>query len=358
MNTTESSLPTLLDNIQTNQHVKNYVIARSLSASDTITELDTINMEDMLKLHDDLHTAFMKARCSQSEEFRVAAPNYIDIKVRIACDMLSSCNFCERQCGVDRVAGKKGSCGVGIEPRVCSAFLHWGEESPIVPSGTIFFAGCNFKCVFCQNWDISTDPSNGKLAPAKAIARIADGLTAEGAKNINYVGGDPTPNLHAILESLNYQKIPVAQLWNSNFYNTITAVKLLLDVMDIWLPDLKYGNDECASRLSGIEDYWNVLTRNLKFVHDEMVMNGSASLVIRHLVMPGHVECCSIPCMEWIAKEVPDAMVNIMAQYLPEHVVLRDRAKYKDIARRPTLEEINAVRERATDLEITWKPVS
>ncbi|HME52245.1 MAG TPA: radical SAM protein [Candidatus Lokiarchaeia archaeon] len=357
MNDSMSSHVTLLNNIQASEHVKNFIIARSISAGETVSGLDTMNLEDAWRLHDDLHESFMELRASQCNDLVDVRPNFIDLKVKLAHTMLSSCSFCERHCNVDREAGIHGTCNVGIEPRVCSAFLHWGEEHPIVPSGAIFFAGCNFKCVFCQNWDISTDPLNGNPAPAKTIAKIADGLASEGAKNINYVGGDPTPNLHAILESLNYQEVPVAQLWNSNFYNTIAAVNLLLDVMDIWLPDLKYGNDDCA-QLSDIEDYWSVLTRNLKHVHDEMVVNGLASLVIRHLVMPGHVECCSVPAMEWIAKELPAAMVNIMGQYRPEHLVLRAREKYKDIARRPTFEEIDRVRKQATELGITWRPVS
>ena len=358
MNATMKSLASLLDDIQASQHVKNHVIARALSGGVTTAELDTMTQEDAWRLHGDLHEAFKNARALTGEDLRMVVPNYVDVKIKLAREMLSSCKFCERQCGSDRMAGLKGTCGVGIEPRVCSAFLHWGEEPPLVPSGTIFFAGCNFKCVFCQNWDISTNPSNGSPAPAKTIASIADGLAKDGAKNINYVGGDPTPNLHAILESLTYQEVPVAQLWNSNFYNTTAAVNLLLDVMDIWLPDLKYGNVECAHRLSGIENYWNVLTRNLKLVHDEMVVNGWASLVIRHLVLPGHVECCSLPAMEWIAKELPASMVNIMGQYRPEHLVLRARDKYKDIARRPTYEEIEQVRRCATELGITWRPVS
>ncbi|NMC04645.1 MAG: hypothetical protein GYA24_05505 [Candidatus Lokiarchaeota archaeon] len=142
------------------------------------------------------------------------------------------------------------------------------------------------------------------------------------------------------------------------FAYTIDATRLLLDVMDIWLPDLKYGNDACAKRLSGIDMYWTVLTRNLKFIHDAMILPGHASLVIRHLVMPGHVDCCSVPIIEWIAKHLPLAMVNIMGQYRPQHDVLVHPAEYKEIARRPSRDEIESVRSRASTLGITWRPVS
>nr|MDO8112140.1 radical SAM protein [Candidatus Sigynarchaeota archaeon] len=347
-----------LESIQSDAWIKNCAIVQSIPVEVGRSSFGNLSIEETWKLHNELHERFKESRIKPNSLPYATGISYHDVKTRLARHMLASCSFCERKCSVDRVSGKKGSCGVGIEPRVCSAFLHFGEESPLVPSGTIFFAGCNFKCAFCQNDDISTDPSNGHVVTADALAKIAMDLGREGAKNINYVGGDPTPNMHLILESMKLQQKPVAQLWNSNFYNTVDAIKLLMDVMDIWLPDLKYGNNECAKRLSGIDEYWTVVTRNLKLVHDEMAIKGWASLVIRHLVLPGHIDCCSIPCMEWIAKNLPHAMVNVMAQYRPQHLVLSNPGKYKEITRRPTYEEIDTVRKAATSLGICWKPVS
>jgi putative pyruvate formate lyase activating enzyme len=305
-----------------------------------------------------LHKRFLEMRADPEASSDEVSPSFLDVKIKLARSMLGSCNFCERRCGADRTAGKMGTCHVEATPRVSSAFLHFGEEGPLVPSGTIFFSGCNFTCVFCQNEDISTDPTNGMLVTPQKLANMATSLAMDGARNINYVGGDPTPNLHVILESLALQDAPVAQLWNSNNYHTAEVMRLLIDVMDIWLPDLKYGNDTCAKRLSGIDHYWNVLTRNLKFVHDMMVVPGHASLVIRHLVLPGHVTCCSVPVVHWIARELPLAMVNIMGQYRPQHEVIIRPAEFKDIARRPSFEEIESVRSLATRLGVIWKPVS
>ena len=116
----------------------------------------------------------------------------------------------------------------------------------------------------------------------KTLARIADKLVDNGAININYVGGDPIPNLHTIVGSLNYQQSNICQLWNSNFYLTGKALSLIIDLMDFWLPDFKYGNNECAKKLSGIENYYDIVSRNHKRIHDE----GSGEIIIRHLVMP------------------------------------------------------------------------
>ncbi len=348
----------LLERVQARNHVKNHFLVQSIPAGIDALGLAHMPVEDAWTLHGRLHAAFMGRRAGPDAPNEETSPSFLDVKVKLARSMLGSCNFCERRCGADRAAGKPGTCHVEAAPRVSSAFLHFGEEGPLVPSGTIFFSGCNFTCAFCQNEDISTDPTNGIPVTPQKLADMATSLAMDGARNINYVGGDPTPNLHAILESLAFQDAHVAQLWNSNNYNTPEAMRLLLDVMDIWLPDLKYGNDSCARRLSGVDRYWAVLTRNLKLVHDEMVVPGYASLVIRHLVMPGHVDCCSVPAIEWIAREIPLAMVNIMGQYRPQHKVLSRPAEFKDIARRPSFEEIDSVRSLATRLGITWKPVS
>ncbi len=348
----------VLERVQSRDHVKNHFMVQSIPAGVDAQGLARMAIEDAWALHGRLHASFVEKRADPTASHDRASPNFLDVKVKLARGMLASCIFCERRCGVDRAAGKRGTCRVETTPRVSSAFLHFGEEGPLVPSGTIFFSGCNFACVFCQNEDISTDPTNGMPVTPQKLAYMAASLAAEGARNINYVGGDPTPNLHAILESLAHQDAPVAQLWNSNQFASLEAMRLLLDVVDIWLPDMKYGNDSCAKRLSGIDGYLAVLTRNLKIVHDEMVVPGHASLVIRHLVMPGHVKCCSIPVIEWIAKETPLALVNIMGQYRPQHHVLSRPAEFKDIARRPSFEEIDAVRSIATRLGVTWRPVS
>ncbi len=290
--------------------------------------------------------------------------SYLDLKVELAQRMLEECIFCERRCRVNRRKGEKGTwCKLDGRARISSAFLHHGEESPLVPSGTIFFTSCNFCCVFCQNYDISqVYPENGVEVSPEKLASIARNLKREGARNINYVGGDPTPNLHVIVESLKhnsvkeYNSVNVTQLWNSNLYCSEETMKILLDIMDFWLPDMKWKDDECAKEFSIVPNYWEIVSRNLKMAYDYGGLD-HGEIIIRHLVMPNHVDCCTSPILEWIAENCPKVLVNIMAQYRPTHLVGSNK-KYNSINRRPTSAEMDKAYKLADELGIIWKPVS
>ena len=134
-------------------------------------------------------------------------------------------------------------------------------------------------------------------------------------------------------------------------YLTPEAMKILADVVDIWLPDFKWGNDRCALKYSRILRYFEVTSRN----HLKAHQNGD--VIIRHLIMPGHVKCCTKPILDWIANNCKHALVNLMDQYRPEHLVLRD-SQYAEIARRPTVDEIQEAYRYADRVGIVWKPVS
>ncbi len=316
------------------------------------------DLKELWKIHDEKSKVFdellqaVKEGKVDIEKIPDASPNFLDLKVDIAYKILESCEFCERRCGVNRVKGEVGVCRVK-RTNVHSYFHHYGEEAPLVPSGTIFYGGCNFKCVFCQNHDISQEyPNDGEVVDAKKLASIQEELRLTGARNINHVGGDPTPNLHVILESFKYLNVNVPQLWNSNMYCSVETMKLLREVIDIWLPDLKYGNDRCAERLSLVKNYWSVVSRNVKWAHDW------SDIIIRHLVLPNHLECCTKPVLEWIAENCPRALVNIMEQYRPLFKVLKYPEKYRDISRRPTMEEMETAYKYARDLGIVYEPIS
>jgi len=258
----------------------------------------------------------------------------LDLKSELAGRMLQSCHLCEHQCGKNRAHGIRGHCGV-LRPRISSDFLHLGEEPDLVPSYTVFFAGCTFNCVFCQNWDISTNPEGGEEVPHSAMAaRIERQAGIEGkrmgrAKNVNWVGGEPTPNLPYILEVLNRCSANLPQVWNSNMYMSEEAMNLLDGIVDVYLTDFKYGNDRCALRLSNVHDYMRVVERN------HLRARASGEMIIRHLVLPSHTECCTRPALTWIAEYLKDVKVNVMAQYRPEY-----RAReFPDIARALSMKE-------------------
>ena len=261
------------------------------------------------------------------------------LKIELASRIFQNCCFCERRCGVDRTK-KSGNCGVK-EPGIASEFLHIGEERVLVPSHTIFFSGCTFHCVFCQNWDISQINSGLYIKPEKLVD-IIHKRKLQGARNINWVGGDPTPNLLYILNVLKLCNENTPQVWNSNMFCSTETMKLLDGVIDLYLTDFKYGNDECAKRLSKVDNYTEIIKRNHKIAHENGVM------IIRHLVMPNHVDCCSKPIIEWIAEKLPNSVVNIMAQYRPEYHAY----DFEDISRSVSMDEVLQVKEYADKLKI------
>ena len=266
-------------------------------------------------------------------------PSLLDLKIELASRIFKNCLFCERRCGIDRTK-ISGRCGVK-EPEISSEFLHTGEERVIVPSHTIFFSGCTFNCVFCQNWDISQECCGTYVGPDKLL-KLINFRKNQGSKNINWVGGDPTPNLLYILKVLNLCKINTPQIWNSNMYCSSETLKLPDGVIDLYLTDFKYGNNKCAKRLSKVDNYLEIIKRNHILAHE------NSEMIIRHLVMPNNVECCSKPIIKWISENLPNACVNIMSQYRPEYLA-RD---YDDISRFVTKEELLQVKKDADKLKI------
>ncbi len=333
-------------------------LAKYLLAKDIICDVGlNATSHTLWKKHEQLSTEFkgyvesIDAGGERTSDL-AAASTFLDLKVELALRILRDCHFCERRCGSDRSLDQKGWCKLGAESRVSSAFLHTGEEAPLIPSGTIFFSSCCLACAFCQNSDISTNPNSGRVVSARELAILAERLGEDGALNINYVGGDPVPNTHTIIGSLDYQSSNITQLWNSSMYGSSEGMSLIADLVDIWLSDFKYGNNECAERLSGVKNYFDIVSRN----HLTAYNNGE--VIIRHLVLPNHLECCTFPILEWVSRNLPDCMVNIMAQYRPEHRVLRNPDAFADISRRVSNVEMKKAFEKADELGIFWKPVS
>jgi len=295
-----------------------------------------------------------------------AHPNLVDLKSALVNRMLQSCNFCEWKCHVDRANGKIGFCKLDKTTSVGSYFHHYGEEAPLIGlerrggSGTIFFESCDSHCVFCQNWDISQPKSRtdlmGEVVSPVRLAQIADDLAREGAGNINYVGGEPTVDLHTIIDSLRYMTKSVPLIWNSNMYCTMETMEILADVIDLWLPDFKFWDDECARRLMWVgakASYREVVKRNHVFAAKH------GSMIIRHLVMPNHLECCTQPILKFIADTMRDeVLVNVMAQYYPSNLVTADPRKYHDIARSPSGKEIQQAYAYARSVGLEFEQVS
>ena len=266
-------------------------------------------------------------------------------RVAAARGLLSECRLCEHQCGVNRSTGERGVCRVGTELRVASAFDHYGEEPFFVPSFTVFFASCTFRCVFCQNWDISQieRPEIFTAMNEVDLAALID--RHQHCRNVNFVGGEPTPYLPFILGTLVQVTSDIPVVWNSNFYMSEEAMALLDGVVDVYLSDFKFGNDRCARRLSGVPRYGEVVRRNHRLAAAQ------APLVIRHLVLPEHLDCCTRPVLEFIAEEFGDrVIVNLMDQYRPCYRATR----HPDIDRRLSGGEFAAACETASRLKLCF----
>ncbi|MCE4613174.1 MAG: radical SAM protein [Desulfurococcales archaeon] len=316
--------------VMNNERPAKFMIARSLEAP--LNPYEESDVEELWRVHDRLMAEFESL---WHEVFHGGEKvedsggwSYLDVKIALARRMLDKCYLCEWNCGAERSRGRIGICRVGKECIVYSYFHHMGEEAPLVPSGTIFYGGCPFRCVFCQNWEISQkkDSDYIEVSP-RELALIQESLRLTGSRNINHVGGDPTPHIPAIVESMKYLKVNVPQIWNSDMHLTIPAMKLIRDLIDLWLPDFKFGNDKCGRRLSLVKDYYRVTTRNL------LIAYGHGDMIIRHLVLPGHIGCCTRPVVRWIARNTPKVALNLMDQYHPDFLVPKMPDKYREIAR-------------------------
>ncbi|MET1102195.1 MAG: radical SAM protein [Pyrodictiaceae archaeon] len=346
--------------VMINEAPAKFIIARHVESPEKPDKLDLESLwnlhRELSRQHRSLWLSALRGNLTLNELVREKEPSvsYLDVKIEIAYRIIKRCIFCEHRCGIDRTRSI-GACRLDDKTYVHSWFHHLGEEAPLVPSGTIFYGGCNFRCVYCQNHDISQElPREGVVVTPRQLALMQKELREYGARNINHVGGEPTPNIHTILHSFKYLDVNVPQLWNSNMYLTVEAMSLIADVIDIWLPDFKYGNNKCSRRLSAIPNYFEIVTRNLR------IAASNGDMIIRHLVLPGHLECCTKPILRWIAENLPKdrILVNIMDQYRPEYMILKYPKRWPELTRRLYVEEIREAYEYARKLGILFEPVS
>jgi len=300
------------------------------------------------------HEALLKEFCHIEKETedtprafeKVKTPerSYLDLKIEIAKRILSCCNFCARRCGVDRLEREKGYCKCSSAITVSTIFEHMGEEPELVPSGTIFTLGCTMRCKHCQNYTISQWLENGKKYHPAGLARMVEHLRINGCRNVNLVGGEPTPWLKQWLETFKHVNVNIPVVWNSNSYYSPETARLLAGFVDVYLLDFKYGPRDCAERISDAPNYWETCTYN----HLEAKKHGE--LIIRVLVLPNHLECCAKPIINWIADSLGrETRVNIMFQYRPKW----HSFEVPELGRRLTHEETERAIQIAKQAELT-----
>ena len=268
--------------------------------------------------------------------------------------MLESCELCPRRCKVNRLKGQRGFCGSGAIALVQGHMSHTGEEPPLSGtkgSGTIFFARCTMRCVYCQNYEFSQPDkaglagqlSSGREVAANELASMMLNMQKQDCHNINLV--TPAHFIPQILEALvlaseNGLSIPI--VYNSSGYESVNALKLLDGIIDIYLPDMRYSDSEAADKYSDAADYPAVNTEAIKEMFRQvggLILDedgiAKKGLIVRHLILPnGHSGTEGI--FKFISSELlNDVYISLMSQYYPSHMAY----KYPEINRRITARE-------------------
>ncbi len=280
-------------------------------------------------------------------------------KVDALFDILNSCTLCGHRCKADRHYDK-GVCDSGMDLKISSIFSHFGEERPLVGnhgSGTIFLANCNCKCVYCQNFSISHLGEGEEISEEKLASKMIY-LQEIGCHNINWVS--PTHFAPQLVKSLFIArgkglKVPV--VYNTGGYDSPDLIRMLSGIIDIYMPDIKYGNNKNAFKYSGVKNYWDIIKSSVMEMHSQagdLIIDDSGiakrGLIIRHLVLPNGL-AGSGEVLKFIADKVSkNSYVNIMKQYTPYFKALN----YKELTRDITEEEYREVLNRAKELGL-WR---
>ena len=300
--------------VMQNEKPAKFMIAKKLPAEfDKNDPLETLWKEHAKRTEEFRKSEHAIDTGKNFHEIPTPTKSYFDLKIEIANKILQHCHFCSRRCSVNRLTGELGYCKCDDTMAVSSIFAHVGEEPELVPSGTIFTMGCTMRCRHCQNWTISQWMEPGTECKPRELARDVEHLRLDGCRNVNLVGGEPTPWLLQWLETFKHVSVNVPVVWNSNSYYSPETASLLAGFADVYLLDFKYGPADCAERISDVPDYWTACTRN----HLEAKKHGE--LIIRVLVLPKHLECCTKTTLNWIAENLgTETRVNLLFQYRAE----------------------------------------
>jgi putative pyruvate formate lyase activating enzyme len=247
--------------------------------------------------------------------------------------LLRKCTVCPLACGIDRIADERSRCYTGYLPVVSSSTLHFGEEPALGGSrgvGNIFFGNCNLRCVYCQNHAISQNHREERVHE-KSFEQLADimlSLQDAGAHAIGLVSpGHVVPGIVCALTIAAERGLRLPLIYNSNAYDAVEVLRLLDGIIDIYLPDLKYADDDLGLQYSKVEDYpghaRNAITEMHRQVGSQLMTDDVGlvrrGLIIRHLVLPNDL-AGSRSSLQWIAKTLgPEVTISVMSQYYPTH---------------------------------------
>jgi putative pyruvate formate lyase activating enzyme len=230
---------------------------------------------------------------------------------RSARAALADCHLCEHHCGVNRLRGELGRCRAGFRGRVFSAQMEVSDEVELIPTFAIALSGCDLRCAFCITGRESWNPEAGQPIDPEQIALRARMALDAGARTIMILGGEPTVFLPDALDIVSHLPDAARLIWKTNAHGSEAARQFLHGLFDVWVADYKFGNDACAKRLAGIEHYQAAVQENLFWANEH------SELIVRHLLMPGHFECCWAPIAEWMAAHLPRVKLSLRGGFWP-----------------------------------------
>lgn len=253
-----------------------------------------------------------------------------------AREALRECRFCAHDCRVNRLGSDLGICRAGAETRVFSAQVDLADELELIPAFAVALSGCDLRCAFCISGGPSWNPGLGELISPTDLAAQATAELARGAKTILFEGGEPTIHLPYLLDVVSQLPDSARLVLKTNAYGSSVSRALLHGLFDVWCADYKFGNDACADRLARIPNYTQVVRENLVWAACQ------SDLIVRHLLMPGHVACCWQPVAAWLAAELPGVKVSLRTGFWPawqsrRHVELTGPATAAEVRRAEAL---------------------
>ena len=241
----------------------------------------------------------------------IASHQNIKERVELAHRQLRCCRLCPLQCQVDRTAGETGACGLSDSAVCFREMINCGEEEGLNPSHQVYFAGCNLKCEFCTVAEWNENPLETRRIDNGTLTERIANRKVNGAKTLNLLGGEPSVNVHGILKILEKIDPATCVVWNSNMYYNEVVDDMIRGLMDICLADLKCAGDECSKALLGVSDYAETARESILRASEH------CDVIVRHLVLPGHLECCLTPTLNWLRKELPEVRLNLRTNYIP-----------------------------------------
>lgn len=282
---------------------------RCLRVPYEVAQLRSFNLPQLIELHQQASSDVVAQDVISTGESDSTCASLLDLKIEIGQRLMRQCDLCEHRCGVNRASGQLGFCRLtdGLD---VAGYANLYNEGELVgqPTFGVYVRGCSLRCSFCYREDDLQPKAAGRASPAE-LAQVLDDAANAGAKSWHFLGGNPDESLLGILQSLRLTESRIPVVWNSALYLSPIGIQLLRDVVDIWLPDFKFGNDQCAKTVAGIHDYTAIIKRNLLSIADQ------PHVIVRHMSYPGHEQCCEGIVRQWIANRMPQAKTHSLKYY-------------------------------------------